>query len=221
MSSRISAVVAVAMVALTACNATVKSESSNATAVSLTPQPSFAATTGEQPQGRLYAVVGDEGGQDGQLYEMRFSPPGLELLAPTKRVSAVGACAGHVVVAAGQQEVGFTDHLQELRNGQFAPLDGLGPIQGFSPRLASDCRVAYTVVDRTVSPLVGELRLWDLKSETGKTLYRGKAGDGPLATTDWGPGDVVAAVRLPAEQAGTLPSGTPVRPPAVVVVRPD
>jgi hypothetical protein len=66
---------------------------------------------------------------------------------------------------------------------------------------------------------VGELRIWDPGAKAGKTLYRGRPGDGPLATTDWGPGGAVAAVRLPAEQTGSLPAGTAGRPPAVVVVR--
>lgn len=101
------------------------------------------------------------------------------------------------------------------------PLDGRGPIQAFSPRLAGDCRVAYTVVDRAAAPLVGELRIWDPNSKTGKTLYRGKPGDGPLATTDWGPGGAAAVVRLRADQAGAVTPGNAAHPPAVVVARPD
>lgn len=216
-----SGAVAFAILALAGCQATVKTESRQATPVTLSPQATFAATPGEKPEGRLYAVIGDESGRDGQLYDLRFSPSSLELLAPTKRVSAVGACTGRVVVAAGQQEVGFTDHLQELRDGQFVPLDGLGSLQAFSPRLGSDCRVAYTWVDRSVTPLVGELRIWDPSAKTGKTVYRGRPGDGPLATTDWGPDGAVAALRLPAAQAGPLPPGTSGHPPAVVVVHPD
>lgn len=211
------------MLALAGCQATVRTGSREATPLKVTSETaSFEAIPGEKPEGRLYVVIGDESGRDGQLYDLRFSPPSIERLAPTKRVSAVGACADRVVVAAGQEEVGFSDHLQELRTGKLVPLDGLGPLQAFSPRLADDCRVAYTLVDRSATPLVGELRIWDPIHKSGKTLYRARPGDGPLATTDWGPDGAVAAVRLRPDQSGDRPAGTPSgRPPAVVVVRPD
>jgi hypothetical protein len=214
---RTGALVAVVMLALGGCDASVRTENSTATTSTLPPTPTFQAGAGEMPVGRFLVVIGDEGGQDGQLFETRLSPPAFTLLAPAKRVSMVGACADRVVVSAGQPEVGFTDHLQEVRDGQLRPLDGLGPLQAFSPRVASDCRVAYTWVDRGISPLVGELRLWDPVAKTGRTLYRGGPGEGALATTDWGPDGAVAAVRLAAD----LPPGTSTRPAAVVVVRPD
>ncbi|MGH9023804.1 MAG: hypothetical protein ACRDV9_12025, partial [Acidimicrobiia bacterium] len=211
------------MLAMSGCQATVRTGSPEAAPLKLTSEAAtFEATPGEKPAGRLYVVVGDESGNDGQLYDLRLSPPTLELLAPTKRVSNVGACADHVVVAAGQQEVGFTDHLQELRIGALVPIDGLGPLQAFSPRLAGDCRVAYTWVDRGTTPLVGELRIWDPSPKSGRTLYRARPGDGPLATTDWGPNGEAAAIRLRPVPNGDVAPGTPPgRSPAVVVVRPD
>lgn len=77
-------------------------------------------------------------------------------------------------------------------------------------------------MDRGADTLVGELRIWDPGAGTGVTLYRTEPGDGPLATTDWGPDGSVAAVRLGPEHAGELPAAVgPGRPPAIVVVAPD
>lgn len=123
-------------------------------------------------------------------------------------------------MAAGQPEVGYSDHLQEARDGNLGPIDEFGVQAGFTPELDERCRMAYTWVDRSTEPLIDELRIWD--GNAPRTLYRGRPGDGPLVNPDWGPQGQIAVVRRGPEQAGSVPAGTPNgRPAAIVVVRPD
>ena len=185
-------------------------------------QVSLKTTPGPQPEGRFYAVIRSGGPNDDQLYELRFSPPKVRVASPTKRVSSVGACQERVFVAAAQEEVGFTDHLQELRGERLVALDGLGPVPALSPAVSRDCRVAYTFVDRSGPELVSELRVWDPAQRVGKALYRTHPGDGLLLGTAWGPDGQVAALRLPPDRADS-PTGNPSdgRPAMIVVVRAD
>lgn len=203
------------------CQATGTGESREAKAAESGPAM-LEALPGPKPQGRFYAVIRGESPNDDQLYELQLSPPELRLLSPTKRVSSVAACDGNVVVAAAQEEVGFADHLQLLRGDRLVPLDGIGPVAALAPSAASDCRIAYTYVDRNGPVLVAELRTWDPQRSVGKTLYRVEPGDGLLLGTAWGPNGEVAALRLAPDPRAT--SGAPPgkgRPPAIIVVRPD
>jgi len=217
-------VAAAATLVLGGCQAPVTGESrEGAVPLAVKSGPvTFTAEPGPKLEGRFYAIVGGETSNDNRLYELGFSPPAIRLLTETARVSSVGACDGRVVVAAGQPEVGFSDHIQELRNRQLVPLDGLGSTAGFQPELDPECRVAYTWLDRATDALVGELRVWDPAQKVGRTLYRAQPGDAPLISPDWGPRGEVAAVRLDPKQAGPLPEGTPPgRPAAIIVVHPD
>lgn len=116
------------------------------------------AEPGLKPEGRFYTVIGGETSNDNRLYELRFTPPSLSLLTETRRVSSVSACRDRVVVAAGQPEVGFTDHLQELGGDTLLPLEGIGAQPGFTPDLNDQCRLTYTWVDRDTGSLEFELR---------------------------------------------------------------
>lgn len=183
---------------------------------------SFETRSGPKPEGHFYAVVGEETSSDSWLYELSLVPPDLRLLTGTNRVSAVGGCPDLVVVAAGQPEVGFSDHIQRLERGVLSPLDGLGSTEGSSPALHGDCRVAYTWVDRSTEANVKELRVWDPTAKEGKTLYRGEPGDGPLVSVAWGQDGELVVVRQGPDQAGQLPAGTPTgRPAALIIVQPD
>lgn len=212
-----------AVVVLGGCQASVTSGSPEAKPVEVKP-PTVTLTVepGPKPEGRFYAIVGGETSNDNRLYELRFSPADLRLLTDATCVSSVGACDGGVVVAAGQPEVGFSDHIQLLRDSRLEPLESLGLVEGSGPAYSADCRIAYTWVDRSTEPLVEELRVWDPGRKTGHTLYRSRPGDGPLVSPDWGPNGEVAVVRLDPRHAGQLPPGTPPgSPAAVLVVRPD
>ena len=210
-------------VVLAGCNARTASETKEAVPLEVASGPAtFTAEPGDKPEGRFYAVIGGETSNDNRLYELRFTPPALELLTETRRVSSVGACRDKVVVAAGQPEVGFSDHLQELHQANLGPIDGFGVQPGFAPELDEGCRMAYTWVDRGAEPLIDELRLWNPAGNNSRTLYRNQPGDGPLVTPDWGPQGQVAVVRRGPEHAGQLPAGIPKgRPAAIVVVRSD
>lgn len=210
-------------VAAGGCQANPSGDAPDNRATEVKPAPaSFEAESGAGLDGRFYAVVGGETSNDNRLFELRFSEPALRLLSEANRVSAVGACDRQVIVAAGQPEVGFSDHIQTLKEGRLLPLDGLGLTPGSTPAVGSDCRIAYTWVDRRSQPLVDEVRIWDPATRMGRTLYRTGAGDGPLVSVAWGDNGDVAVVRQGPDQAGALPAGTPPgRPPALVILRPD
>ncbi len=210
-------------VVVAGCQANPSGETPDTEATEAKPAPvTFKAESGAKLDGRFYAIVGGETSSENRLFELRFSQPELRPLADVNRVSAVGACDGQVVVAAGQPEVGFSDHIQKLQEGKFLPLEGLGLTPGFSPAVGTDCRIAYTWVDRSSDALVDEVRIWDPATQAGKTLYRTRAGDGPLVSVAWGQSGEVAVVRQGPDQAGQLPAGTPAgRPPALVIVGPD
>jgi hypothetical protein len=165
-------------------------------------------------------VIGGETSNDNRLYELRFVPPSLRLLTETPRVSSVGACRDRIVVAAGQPEVGFSDHLQQLRDGSLVPVDGLGAPPGFTPELDRDCQLAYTWVDRETDSHVFELRVWQAKDGSARTLYRGQPGDGPLVNPDWGPNGEIVVVRQ-APETTTQSSQKAGRPAGLIIVRPD
>lgn len=217
------ALAASAVLALGGCQATVTSESREAVPLEVTSGPAtFTAEPGPKLEGRFYAVIGGDTSNDNRLYDLRFSPPGLRLLSEARRVSSVGACPGRVVVAAGQPEVGYSDHLQELRGDELRALEDLGLQAGFNPELDQRCRVAYTWVDRDTESLDYELRVWEPGQKTGRTWFRARAGDGSLVSPDWGPDGEVAVVRLDPKHSGQRSTGTPPGPPAaVIIVRPD
>ncbi|MGH8999509.1 MAG: hypothetical protein ACRDY7_08970 [Acidimicrobiia bacterium] len=224
MGRHLVALAACAVLTLGGCGANVTSEShSEAVPLEVTSGPAtFTAEPGPKPEGRFYAVIGGDTSNDNRLYSLRFSPPGLRLLTGTRRVSSVGACPEQVVVAAGQPEVGFSDHLQSLEGNELRALEGLGVQGGFNPELDEHCRVAYTWVDRDAESSGYELRVWDPEQKAERTLYRSKPGDGPLVSPDWGPDGEVAVVRLDPKRAGQQPAGTPPgAPAAVIIVRPD
>lgn len=210
-----------AVLVLSGCNASTSRETPEAVPPEVSSGPAtFTAEPGDKPKGRLYAIIGGENSNDNRLYEMRFEPPSLELLTETRRVSSVGACPDKVVVAAGQPEVGYSDHLQQLHDGSLGPIDSFGVAPGFAPELDAECRMAYTWVDRETDPLIDELRVWDPETRASKTLYRSQPGDAPLVTPDWGPQGQVAVVRRRPEEA--VASGTPTgRPAAIILVRSD
>lgn len=218
------AVFACAAIALGGCNARTTGQSvTGAVPLEVSSGPAtLTAEPGLKPEGRFYAVIGGETSNDNRLYELRFMPPSLSLLTETRRVSSIGACGQRVIVAAGQPEVGYSDHLQELHGAGLGPIGGFGVQPGFTPELDERCRMAYTWVDRETKPLIDELRMWDPAGEAPKTLYRAQPGDGPLVSPDWGPQGQVAVVRRGPEHAGQPPVGTPPgRPSAIVVVRSD
>jgi hypothetical protein len=217
------AVGACAAVVLAGCNARTTGETKEAVPLEVSSgTATLTAEPGNKPEGRFYAIIGGETSNDNRLYELRFTPPTLTLLTETRRVSSVGACRDRVVVAAGQAEVGFSDHLQELRQATLGPIDTFGVQPGFTPELDRRCRMAYTWVDRDTEPLIDELRLWDPATNTATTLHRNQPGDGPLVSPDWGPQGEVAIVRRGPEHAGQLPAGTPKgRPAAIIIARSD
>ena len=212
-----------AALSLSGCNATMSRDSKEASPLEVSSGPAtFTAEPGVKPEGRFYAVIGGETPNDNRLYELRLTPPSLQLMTETRRVSAVGACRDKVIVAAGQPEVGFTDHLQQAGNGNLGPIEGFGVQPGFTPELNQRCQMAYTWVDRSTEPLIDELRVWSPDSKEAETLYRGRPGDGPLVNPDWGPEGQVAVVRRGPEHAGSMPAGTPAgRSAAIVVARSD
>jgi hypothetical protein len=215
---------AFAALGLAGCQGNVTNDTQRARSTDLQPDAvSLETVPGPKPEGRFLAVIRAGGPNDDQLYEVRFSPAGVHQLSRMKRVSAVGACENLVVVTAAQEEVGFTDHLQELKGQDFAPLEGLGSVAALSPAVGPDCRVAYTFVDRTGPMIAAELRTWDPARKEGKTLYRTQVGDGLLLGASWGPSGEVAVLRLPPETPDSSGGRQPPkgRPAAVVLVRPD
>lgn len=215
------AVALCAAVSLTGCNPTMTRETPEAVPLEVKSGPAtFTAEAGDKPEGRFYAVIGGETSNDNRLYELRFMPPALELLTETRRVSSVGACGDKVIVAAGQPEVGYSDHLQEVHAGKLGPIDGFGVEPGFAPEVDERCRIAYTWIDRGSEALIEELRVWDGSGET-KTLYRGKPGDGSLVTPDWGPEGQIAVVRRESENGGSSIGTRAGRAAAMILVGPD
>lgn len=213
-------VIACAALALAGCNATTTSDTPEAVPLEARSGPAtFTAEPGDKPEGRFYAVIGGDTSNDNRLYELGFTPPSLKLLTDARRVSSVGACRERVVVAAGQPEVGYSDHIQQLGSGTLQPLEGLGEHPGFTPELDERCRMAYTWVDRGTKSLDFELRVWEPEKGSARTLYRAQPGDGPLVNPDWGPdGEVVVVRQAPDRTAQEHGAG---RPPALIIVRPD
>jgi hypothetical protein len=179
-------------------------------------QPSEEATTtsvaeGTPPVGRFLAVAGEQS-LDAGLYEIHFAPLRLERLTQTPRVGAVRACATEVVVAAAQQEVGFSDTLQRLHSGKLVPLEGLGDGKGSSPALTSECRLVYKAVDRSDPALIDRLHLWDPESRTDTVLHSA----GELLGLDVGPHGQVSVIE------GTRGDpGQPVAASTIVVISAD
>jgi hypothetical protein len=214
---------ALAVLTLAGCHGNATTDTEQARSTELEANVSLMTMPGTKPEGRFFAVLSAGGPNDDQLYELRFSPPELRRLSPIRRVSAVGACKTQVVVTTAQEEIDFTDQLQELKGQEFVPLEGLGPVAALGPAVGPDCRVAYTVVDRTGPVTTAELRTWDPVRKEGNTLFRTRPGDGPLVGASWGPKGEVAVLRLAPEAPDPPADGPPTkgRPAAVVVVRPN
>lgn len=191
-------------------------------AVTEPPPASLDVTSDGPPEGRFYILLQGANPADYDLYELRFSPGAVTRITTIQRVSSVGACPSRVVVAAGQAEVGYSDHIQEVQGRRLVPLDGLGLTEGFTPSLGPDCRVAYGWPDRTIGPnAVGELRVWDPQRREGATLYRAQPGDGIVASAAWGPNGKIAALRLAPPRADPGAPQADGRPAAIVVMPPD
>jgi hypothetical protein len=217
-------VVACAVLAVAGCRGNAATDAQQAKSTGLgSGGVSFASVSGPKPEGRFFAVMSPGGTNDDQLYELRFSPPQLRRLSPTRRVSAVAACQSRVVVTTGQEDAEASDSLQELQGDDFAPLEGLGLVAAVGPAVSPDCRVAYTFVEGSGPMTAAELRTWDPVRKRGKTLYRTRPAEGQLLGASWGPNGEVAVLRLPSE-APESPGGRQAgkgRPAAVVVVRPN
>lgn len=108
------------------------------------------------------------------------------------------------MVAAAQQSVGFTDHLQELQDRKLAPVAALGLEPGSDPHVSGDCRILSTRLAPGGSG-AKEVRLWDPAKATSTTV----AADPAIVSAAWGPdgqqllladakkGTTLAVVELP------------------------
>jgi hypothetical protein len=149
---------------------------------------------GPAPVGRFFVKAGAED-LNSDLFEMTFSPPGFKRLTTNARVTTVGGCAGKVVVAAAQREVGYTDHLQELAGDKLVPVETLGLEVGSNPDLADDCRILYSRLADSDPVLVEEIKLWNPATRSGATVTTGAT----VAAGSWGPGgEIVVLKREPA-----------------------
>ncbi|MGH8999701.1 MAG: hypothetical protein ACRDY7_09960, partial [Acidimicrobiia bacterium] len=94
-------------------------------------------------EGEFIAMTGPEVNNAG-LSRLTFSPTELEPLTPVRRVSAISACPTAVIVAAAQESVNFSDHIQLLAGERLLPVPGLGTPFGFAPDLDGACRLLYS-----------------------------------------------------------------------------
>jgi len=168
----------------------VSTTSASATSVTGPPAP--------PPEGRFLAL-GGERIADNHLYELTFGPPRMRLLSPVGRVTTLGACPSTVVVAAAQAEVGYSDHLQTFRRGEFGPVDGLGRPRGGQPSLAPDCRVLYLEI--VISEDIDRLHLFDPKTGADTVIATASEYGG----TSWGPDGAIAFVEETLSRPGARP----------------
>jgi hypothetical protein len=140
------------------------------------------AVEGPAPAGRFYVKAG-ENELASDLYEVLFPSSRFDRLTTNARVSTLDGCRERIIVAAAQKEVGFTDHLQELRNNELMPVEGLGLEPGSDPHAAADCRILFT---RLAPGGHGskEVRLWDPASGSSSTVTAGAT----IVGAAWGPG---------------------------------
>ena len=150
------------------------------------------AVEGPAPTGRFYVKAGEnEFASD--LYEVLFSSSQFDRLTTNARVSTVDGCQDRIVVAAAQKKVGFTDHLQELRNDDLMPVQGLGLVPGSDPHVAPDCRILFTGLAQGGRGSK-EIRLWDPASGGSSTVTAGET----IVGAAWGPGgQIVVLYREP------------------------
>ena len=209
---------ALLVIAITAgCDSSSNRESGEATPGP--PPASIDVTSDAPPEGHFYILLQGAAHAEYDVYQLRFAPRSLTRVTNTGRVSSVAACAQRLVVAAGRAEAGYSDHIEEVRNGSLAPLDGLGQTEGFTPSLNGSCQVAYGWPNRAVGPEPdGELRLWDPERRTVDTLFRTPAGGGIVGSTSWGPAGEIAALTFPPTPTGV---SEPTRPAKLIIVRPD
>ncbi|MGH8998386.1 MAG: hypothetical protein ACRDY7_03250, partial [Acidimicrobiia bacterium] len=161
-------------------------------------------------EGEFVAMAGDEINNAG-LSRLTFSPPELEPLTGVRRVSAVSACPTAVIVAAAQESVNFSDHIQVLAGDRLVPVPGLGAPFGFAPDLDGACRLVYfdSGGDKAL-----EHRIWrfDPQSTAPAVLHTSHAIGGVV----WGPGGQVAAVETTRSEPGS-----PARVTGIRLLQPD
>lgn len=190
-----------AVLALGGCSARTSRETSEPAEVH---PEELVALEGPAPVGRFFAKAGADS-LASDLYRVSFSPPTYERLTTDKRVTTVGGCAGKVVVAAAQEEVGYIDTLQELRNGKLVAVEKLGLQNGSGPDLSEDCRILFVQTKGSEPYTTSEIKLFD--PATGATSV---AASGPTVQgASWGPAGEVLVLRR--EPAG----------PRLDVIRPD
>jgi len=162
------------------------------------------AVEGPAPVGRFYASAGANS-LDADLYEFRFSPPGQERLTTKARVTTLDACKDKVVISAAQNEVGLTDHIQELQGRTLAPIEKLGVQRGSDPHVFADCRILYLRLVEANPELINEIVLFDPSSGATKSVVKGAT----VASASWGPNGEILVLKR--EATG----------PVLVIIKPD
>lgn len=160
--------------------------------------------------GEFITITGDDANNAG-LSRLTFSPPRIEPLTPIRRVSALAACPTAIVVAAAQEAVDFSDHIQLLQDRELVPVPGLGAPFGFVPDLDPQCRLLYSDGGGDDQP---EDRLWrfDTGSDTAQVIhtYPGISG------MAWGPGGRIAVM-----ESTRSAEGSPSRVTGIRILEPD
>jgi hypothetical protein len=160
--------------------------------------------------GEFFAMTGDEIYNAG-LSRLTFSPPRLKPVTPVRRVSAISGCSESVVVAAAQESVDFSDHIQLLVSDDFGPVPGLGVPFGYAPELDEACRLLYSDAGGEAGTMD---RMWRFEpGAASPTLVHEAPG---MAGGAWGPGGQIAVVETTRSSAGSPTHVTGVR-----VLRPD
>jgi hypothetical protein len=162
------------------------------------------AIEGPAPVGRFFVKAG-ENDLDADLFELRFSPPGQDRITTKARVTTLDGCKDKVVVSAAQKEVGLTDHIQELRGRDLAPIDKLGAQVGSDPHVAPDCRILFIRLAEAKPELINEIVMFD--PAKGTTTSVAKAST--VAGASWGPNGEILLLKR--EAAG----------PVFVIMKPD
>jgi hypothetical protein len=160
--------------------------------------------------GEFFAMTGDDIYNAG-LSRLTFSPPRLTSLSPVRRVSKISGCAESFIVAAAQESVDFSDHIQQFTNGKFGPVPGLGMPFGFSPELNAQCELVYTDAGDETEPLS---RVWRFRSGASapEVIHTSPGSTG----AEWGPGGQIAVVETSRRSDEAPKQVTGVR-----VLRPD
>ena len=151
------------------------------------------AIEGPAPDGRFYVKAG-ENSLDADLYEFAFEPRRQDRITTKARVTTLDGCVGKVVVSAAQQEVGLTDHVQELQGTRLAPVGRLGVQRGSDPHVSNDCRILYSRLTEANPELITEIVLFDPASGTSTSVTKGST----VVSASWGPnGEILILKREP------------------------